>query len=119
MNINLTVVVQVINFIITYAILERLFFKPAVATIQKRDASFVKLSQTIAEQKNNNEILKTHVAEQWHRFQRALQHEVPSLVSPRIMLSSSLYKHEGSLSDKEVETMSSHFAQMLVNKVKQ
>jgi hypothetical protein len=121
MNVNLTVIVQIVHFLIAYSILERFFFRYAVRLIQKRDSHILKLTQAITEQKNNAEILKVHVAEQWQRYQRALQHEVPSLAAPRIMLSlESLYKYVRKPLSKNEEALLSHeFAQLLIDKVRQ
>lgn len=59
MLINITLVIQVIHFFITYAILSKLIFKPVLAQIQSRDKKEKDLTIDL-ENKKNLLLLKEH-----------------------------------------------------------
>lgn len=84
MTVNITIVFQVINFLIAYFILERFLFRYTIAIIQKRDERARMHSESLAFQNQSNETLRVHINEQWQRYQRALHSEVPALENPSI-----------------------------------
>jgi hypothetical protein len=79
MTVNITIVFQVINFLIAYWILERFLFRYTIAIIQKRDEHARLQSESLAFQNQSNETLRVHINEQWQRYQRALHSEVPAI----------------------------------------
>jgi F0F1-type ATP synthase membrane subunit b/b' len=82
MTVNITIVVQVLNFLFAYWILERFLFRYTIAIIQKRDEHARMRSESLAFQNQSNETLRVHINEQWQRYQRALHSEVPSIENP-------------------------------------
>jgi len=120
MDINVTVIIQIVHFLIAYYVLERLFFRYAIGLIQTRDEQIIRLKKSVAEEKRNIEILKTHVSDQWHRYQRLLQHEVPSLNPPRISLApQDQYASMSTYSDEEKAALREELSDMLVRQVLQ
>lgn len=118
MNINVTVIIQIVHFLIAYAVLERLFFRYAITLILRRDEDIIRLQKSLAEEKRNIEILKAHVSDQWHRYQRLLQHEVPALNPPRISLAPQ--DHYAVMStQKDKAALQEELTDMLVSKVTQ
>ena len=77
MTINITIAFQILHFLIAYVILDRLFFKVAIATVQKRDLALRNVQESLAQQKQNVETLRWHVNDEWQRYQRALRSDVP------------------------------------------
>lgn len=82
MTVNITIVFQVINFLIAYWILERFLFRYTIAIIQQRDERARSHSESLAFQNESNETLRVHINEQWQRYQRALHSEIPSIETP-------------------------------------
>lgn len=82
MTVNITIVFQVINFLIAYWILERFLFRYTIAVIQERDERARNQSENLAFQNESNETLRVHINEQWQRYQRALHSEIPSIETP-------------------------------------
>ena len=78
MTVNITIVFQLIHFLIAYVILNHLFFKYAIPVIKERDQVFQQLNDSIIQQQQNSEVLRAHVSEEWQRYQRALRGEIPS-----------------------------------------
>jgi hypothetical protein len=119
MDINVTVIIQIVHFLIAYYVLERLFFRYALGLIQIRDEQVIHLKKTVAEEKRNSEILKAHVSDQWHRYQRLLQHEVPSLNPPRLSLAQQdqYVSVSACVAEKEEATLQAELSHMLVRRV--
>jgi hypothetical protein len=67
-NINITVLAQIINFWIAYWILRILFFRPTVAAMQKEENEVASLTHTIALKKQTIEEAQTAQKDQWNQF---------------------------------------------------
>jgi hypothetical protein len=121
MTVNITVIFQVFHFFIAYMILEKLFFRYAIAVLKKRDSHVVHLRQSIIEQRLNVDTLRIYVKEQWQRYHRMLMHEVPSLRSPRLMVSSeSIYAFpQIPASKQEIDKLCQQLTSTLIDKVTQ
>ena len=53
MQINITFVIQVVNFCVTYCFLEKILLKPLVALLQKRDALKAKALEDIGKKESD------------------------------------------------------------------
>ncbi|MFA6066753.1 MAG: hypothetical protein WC707_06250 [Candidatus Babeliaceae bacterium] len=77
MNINATLILQIINFCIAYQIIDKIFLKYAVALIQRHEAleqDLIKSREScIYEVRELNQ--QAHQA--WQRYQAILKHNVP------------------------------------------
>ena len=98
MNLNVTLVFQVFNFLIAYLILERFFFRNAFCVVQKRDCQIKSLKESVAIRKRNIEEVRVHVDEQWQQYQRALRSEIPAEktrhVGPPPVIQEVAYEHD-------------------------
>lgn len=77
MNINLTLLIQVIYFFIVYLLIERLLLRPAVAIILKEDQEHLKLQGTVAfnkEQLRQQELEKNKA---WRVMQQLFAKAIP------------------------------------------
>jgi hypothetical protein len=82
MNINATLLVQMINFGITYTMLRLLLFKPAVAIIEAEEAHIAKILDDIDHKKNMVEAITEERREHWRLSQEYVEANSPVLIEP-------------------------------------
>ena len=87
MVINLTLVVQAINFFVAYYILNTVLFKHAVAIIQREDTQRNALRQAIINEHRRMQSLQEQKQEQWKQYQRSLLDQQPQNILAEDILS--------------------------------
>lgn len=65
-NLDKTLIIQMINFLILLLILNRLFYKPILGILEKRKNHIRQSEETVEE-------LETRASEQWEAYERQLQ----------------------------------------------
>lgn len=82
MSINLTLLLQIIHFLIAYWILRRFLFAPIVQRLQQQDAERDTLRHRLTEHERN--VIKAEEVKraEWHDYQKTLQSSKPELASP-------------------------------------
>lgn len=75
MQLNLTFILQLIHFLITYRILERLLFAPAIAMVQEREATECRLVEDCSAEEEKLKELSTQKKIFLRQFQQRIQGE--------------------------------------------
>lgn len=81
MNINFTLVVQVIHFFIAYKLIERLLLRPVAALIQQEDKEHLKLQNLVAFGKERLEQKELDKQKEWRMLQQLFVKARPRAVS--------------------------------------
>lgn len=115
MTINLTVVVQLVHFMIAYFILERVLFRPSVSALREHDALFHEKLDRVAKNKKEVEKLRFKIEEERKAYQEELQKHIPPLVSVRQSASMDDIYKDAQLQEKEQDVQAS--AEVIVEKV--
>lgn len=79
MNINATLFVQMVHFLIAYVLLRRFLFKPVASVIFAQRAYYTKLKDVIEHEEHAIIRKQEQQKEQWNIFQQEWQEAVPSL----------------------------------------
>jgi len=77
MHINATFLVQIINFLISYYVLNRFLFKPVIASIRKKQETETALKASIEKEENDIIALKKEKYESIISFQRKMRKKFP------------------------------------------
>lgn len=116
LQINATLIVQMINFGLTYLLLRMLFFKPAIAAIEDEEREYETLIGHIASTATHIEHVKEHGMQQWREFKQNLAPLIPA-VDKELPLHDvpgiDLPVHSSEHIDKEVE----HMARVITKQV--
>ena len=84
MNINFTLVVQLINFFIAYILIERLLLRPAVAIIREEDEERFKLQNLVAFNKERLEQKEFDKQQEWRSLQEIFAKSIPRTITPEL-----------------------------------
>ena len=79
MTINITVVIQIVNFIVAYLILERIFLRFGMHQVRERDTILRRRHDLLALSKSRVEGLRLEVQRRWRSYQESLQSKTPSV----------------------------------------
>jgi F0F1-type ATP synthase membrane subunit b/b' len=83
MHINATFLIQIINFVVTYYILNRFLFKPIIASIKRKHEKEIGLKKSIKKEENKIVTLEKEKHEVVLSFQRNMKKKFP-YISPII-----------------------------------
>ena len=86
MNINLTFVIQIIHFSLTYMVLTKLLFNPIITTLKKRKSKEKRLNNTIAKEEKAITTLHKEIGEHLHTFQEHTKKAYPFTLQTRAHL---------------------------------
>lgn len=118
-EINLTLFIQAINFIIAYFILRMFFFRPVIAAIRQEDHEKESLIDTIEQRRIMLEDREKERQMQWRTCQDYFVQHAPVLLSQPIPIKKSSIKLiTPSLDSKEIEEYSTVIANDIVQKVR-
>ena len=113
MNINLTVLVQVVHFFIAYLILTRLVLKPTLAILNEEESLKDEKRGMIATQQNVVASLMLHKQQQWYNCFKYFKKNTPNKIKmPTIDIGQIIKPVELNRSEKE------DIAQILVKDLK-
>lgn len=118
-EINLTLLMQVINFALAYLVLRVFFFKPVVGAIRKEDQEKESLIDTIEQRRVMLEEREKERQLQWRKCQDYFVRHAPVLPS-RVALTTKtpLMLTSSSLDLKKIEEYSTFIADDIVQKVR-
>jgi F0F1-type ATP synthase membrane subunit b/b' len=116
MHINVTLFIQIGNFLITYYLLDRWLFKPLIASIQKKQKAKNKLlkniqseeSELLALQKTKLEKLK-HFQEESHQGISPIMHYTPSHKAQEIPIQE--------INNKTIEELKEEMKKLIIEKI--
>ncbi len=118
-EINLTLLIQVGNFIIAYVILRALFFKPVVMVIKQEDQEKDSLLDTIEQRRILLREREKERQELWRTCQHYFVQHAPDIPSRFLKISQSPPESTlPSLDQKTVEKYSTLIADAIVEKVR-
>jgi hypothetical protein len=78
MNINATLILQVINFFIAYLLFRYILLKPAYAAIEQERENIVSFEQIIKDDRQEVESLRRKLAQGWHESALFFQKNMPA-----------------------------------------
>lgn len=102
MNINATLVIQVIHFFIAYLLFRFILLKPAYGAIREDEAAKVSLEQLIADDKRLVEERRQKISEQWRESSIFFQKYLPGPVEKLFFLKKIMPKVKHKPIQKEV-----------------
>lgn len=118
-EINLTLLVQVINFAFAYIVLRILFFKPVVEAIRKEDHEKESLIDTIEQRRVMLEEREKERQTQWRKCQNYFVNHAPDFPSrTALIMKVPLRLISPSLDPKKIEEYSTFIADDIVQKVR-
>lgn len=79
-HINMTILIQMANFIIAYIIIRKLLLDPAAKIIRQEEEGRVQILSTIQQLKNANTAKEDTLANRWATCQRNLQNQSPKVI---------------------------------------
>ena len=77
MNINVTLLCQIINFCIAYQIIDKIFLRYAIIVIDKQEAELRYLTELKARHAFEVRTLSQRVRQEWQAYQQILQKQIP------------------------------------------
>lgn len=92
-DINMTILIQMVNFIVAFIIIKYILLVPAVRELTKEQEEQAQTAATIEQLKNANQAKKDTMANRWSACQSTLTNQAPKVV-----------QREKSMLGKEVET---------------
>jgi len=119
-QVNATIVVQIINFLIAYAILRFIVLRPAVVLIEAEEKKRIDLREVIA---YNYLLIKRErdaLRQQWQEGHAFYEKQVPDIKKEELILFKGIYpEHESpTLSAEMVDLLIENVSKELVEKVK-
>jgi hypothetical protein len=118
MNINITLIVQAINFYIAYKLITKLLLKPAFAILMDEEKQQADLRYDVIAQQGKLANLHKKKKEQWVLFQRNFKSKKPVVAGPddTVEFAYSM-KIVDNLTERHVEHIAQELAQDLTGKV--
>src|SRR5579864_3675865 len=92
MNINITVFIQIVNFVIVYAMLRKLLFTSTIGIIESEARSRVSLLHLIEQQKKNIASQEKEREQFWHEWYDYCKTQQPQ--SPSSVLLNVVHTHK-------------------------
>lgn len=119
MQINGTLFVQGINFLIAYILLRKLLFGPTVAVIQKERAEINTLLVQISDLTHSIEGHKLEKSEQWRYFQTEFLQKIPHVDQKELYVFKSISPSliEPTIPENEIKRLETALIKKLIEKV--
>lgn len=114
MQLNVTCVIQMLNFIITYAILRGVLLRPFVHHIQKKAAAKLHLITKLREREGGLALLSSEKKDQLVAFQEYINKRYKRPTPPHF---SGVAFTEKTLTTQELERLTQTTTQLLITKV--
>lgn len=114
MQLNVTCVIQMLNFIVTYVILREVLLRPFVHHIQKKTAAKLHLIAKLKDRESGLALLSNEKKDQLIAFQEYINKRYKKPLPTRF---SSLAFTEKTLTSEELEHLTQAATQLLVTKV--
>lgn len=122
--INFTLIVQAINFIIAFVILNKLFLKAAVKLLLIEEEQFRQLKKTIIMDQDNLKIQKKLATSAWINLQEKLRSKQPLFeinsedLSENLILSKIKLQEKKHTEELSIEESSKYFSNMIIQRAK-
>ena len=79
-NVNFTLIIQGLNFLIAYVLINKLLLKPAIKIINQEEVLEQSLQLDLEKAKKNLEVIKNLKREKWERFQKHFSQNSPDVL---------------------------------------
>lgn len=119
LSLDLTMLVQAINFAIAYVAIRTLLLKPAVETLEKNAEHQQSLNHKIDVAIRSNEAQEKHMQEQWQLYRIEVKEKMPTpVITPLITLKRVSEKPVIPVADKEyTRFLTASIAEELVKRI--
>lgn len=119
MNINLTLLLQVIHFFIAYIIITKLLLKPALASIRSGEQLFKELNALVLTEKNNLQEKQLYKQKIWQSYQNSFRQNSPKVFEEEQLIEPGKIKINKieNLSDDKLQKLSQEITNALKQKV--
>ena len=94
MDINITILIQIVNFIIAYVIIRTLLLKPTVAVILQEEEHRANIAKSIENNSKSNKAKEEAMARSWAAYRQQFGEHAPEVA-----------QNEQALRTKSVEVM--------------
>lgn len=105
MEINITLVIQIINFAIAWFILHACYFKPAITYIYDTDQAYDRLQQTLTDWQGKITQKEHALYNLWFQFKGFSKQHVPEVVLPITQISNITSESKLSVDAHEVNQL--------------
>ena len=116
MNINLTLVVQIINFLIAYVLMRKFLFRPVVACLQEEKAETDGLRSAITDGQRIVDQRKIDKRNRWANYQSFFVKVVPHISTERVV-TQDIAIELLEVTESDVEKVAQHMHKVLVERV--
>ncbi len=117
MNLNATLVVQMINFFLAYWIMRIFLFKPALQVAQEEQAEQQRLNIIIKQQEQSMEIKENERQKHWQMCRDYFQDNQPPIDSKKLISSNVSEVSVPKVSQKLIDEIADEAQQVLVQKI--
>jgi hypothetical protein len=116
MDVNATLLVQVLNFGITYLFLKKFLFAPVVMRIYHKESTQKRLIERLKQRELNGLELQRQKKEQLYNFRQSIKQKY-SVGEKEMPVPDALVLTKQVFSDKDADVLVQHGAQVIVTKV--
>lgn len=115
---NMTLVIQMINFWIAYVILTRLLLKPAITLVQSEDQRVMNLQTTVQELTEAVARKTLEHEQEWHSMRERLQQKKPSEVLSKIVMTQPRIEEIiEPVDENEIQILSAQLKNFIVHRI--
>jgi hypothetical protein len=86
MGINITILIQIVNFLIAYVIIRTLLLKPVVTVILNQEAHQEELNLTLQNLEKGNQAKEAILAQDWESCKKEFKEHAPKIQEAQKML---------------------------------
>lgn len=120
MDLNVTILIQIVNFIIAYIIIRTLLLKPTVAVILQEEEHRAKLDETLHSIETANKSKEDTLAREWDSCKKQFEEHSPEVIDSQQVLetpSTESLKEIPALDKKSIEPMTDRLANELTERL--
>jgi F0F1-type ATP synthase membrane subunit b/b' len=116
-NINLTIIVQCINFLIAYLIIRLLLVKPSIQELESDKNELQQLSAALSEKNAALVAQEEERMRRWHMCQQTIAQQTPSVISPLVKVELSDMVKLPEISGNEIQKYAHDVQEIIVKRL--
>jgi hypothetical protein len=118
-DVNFTIIIQMINFFIGFLLLKYLLFKPAIKYLQIEEKKEEVISEKILTQENNIKNKLEEKSKNWANCKQYFKKNCPKPITEKNIFFQETIKEPSAIeiSDKEIEALAKHAEKALVERI--
>lgn len=86
MDINITLIIQIVNFIIAYVIIRTLLLRPAVTVIMQEEEHLALINKSIDSNNQENKAKEENMARRWTECRQEVDEHAPEIAQAELSL---------------------------------